>query len=71
MTLTEKQIKTFIAGAPSLQAALQQLYNQAPLGDEEDFFCAEMYHLENTRQCKVIKTHKHSVGNAHFALYTC
>lgn len=63
MTLTEEQIKTFIAGASSLQVALQQLYNHAPHADEEDFFCAVMYHLENTGKCRVFKTHKHPVVN--------
>lgn len=63
MTLTEQQIKNFIAGAPSLQAALQQLYCQAPRSDEEDFFCAVMYHLGNTGKCRVFKTHKHPVVN--------
>lgn len=63
MKLTENQIRKYIAGAPNLQTALQQLYNSAPQADEVDFIYAMLHYFHNKKGCKFFKTHQQQVVN--------
>ena len=55
MELSEQKLKQYIAGAKSLQEALQLLYNNAPAAQEVDYFRAMMYYLNNNPYCHLIR----------------
>ena len=62
MELSEQKLKQYIAGAKSLQEALQQLYQNAPATQEVDYFRAVLFHLANKPQCRLYETHQHPVA---------
>lgn len=62
MEIPEENIKQYIAGAKSLQEALQQLYQNAPAAQEVDYFRAVLFHLANKPECRLYETHQHPVA---------
>lgn len=68
MELSKQKIKQYIAGAKCLQEALQQLYNNTPTAQEEDYFRAMLYYFNNNPHCHLIETHKHPIARQNTAV---
>lgn len=62
MELSEQNIKQYIAGAPDLHSALQQVYANAQIAGEVDYFRAVLFYLANKPQCHLYETHQHPVA---------